>query len=160
MSRQQTIVSLSVAVLWLLPAWARSQTSSGDQDFTYTISTSTPWTDTGLDLQTGDLLQISASSAVSSACDPRGVSGAPQAALPLPSALAGALIARLHAQGASPLLIGSGMEVRLEEPSHLFLGVNTGSQPPCMGAFSVIVHRVKAASNPRSQQLKSQLSTC
>lgn len=159
MSRQQTIVSLSVAVLWLLPAWARSQTSSGDQDFTYTISTSTPWTDTGLDLQTGDLLQISASSAVSSACDPRGVSGAPQAALPLPSALAGALIARLHAQGASPLLIGSGMEVRLEEPSHLFLGVNTGSQPPCMGAFSVIVHRVKAASNPRSQQLKSQLST-
>lgn len=159
MSRQQTIVSLSLAVLWLLSAWVRSQTSSEGQDFIYTISTSTQWTDTGLDLQSGDLLQISASSAVSSACDPQGVSGAAQSALPLPTALAGALIARLHAQGASPLLIGSGKEIRVEEPSHLFLGVNTSGQPPCTGTFSVKVHRVKAGSNPRSEQVKTQLST-
>jgi hypothetical protein len=160
MSRHQTIVSLSLslAVLWLLPARAWSQTSSEGQDFTYTISTSTPWTDTGLDLQSGDLLQVFASSAASSGCDPRGVSAAPQTALPLPSALAGALIARLHAQGASPILIGTGAELHVEEPSHLFFGVNTSGQSPCAGAFSVTVHRAKAASNPRSQQLKSQLS--
>ena len=39
MSRQPTIVSLSLVVLWLLPAWVRSQTVSESQDFTYTIST-------------------------------------------------------------------------------------------------------------------------
>jgi uncharacterized low-complexity protein len=55
------------------------------------------------------------------------------------------------------------MELRIEEPSHLFLGVNASGEPPCAGAFLVTVHRVaagasEASSQPRSQQLKSQLS--
>ena len=140
------------------------------EDFTYTISTSQAWTDTGLDLQSGDQLQISASGAGSSGCDPRGVSAPAPSALPLASAPAGALIARLYAHGASPLLVGSGANLHIAEPSHLFLGVNMSGVPPCSGAFVVSVHKVAAVSagspatsdsgsQPRSQQLKSQLST-
>src|SRR5579864_7136116 len=116
---------------------------SGGQDFSYTVSAAQVWTDTQLDLQTGDVLQISSSSAASavpdrhavggSGCDPQGVTGGSTAGLPLASAPAGALIARLHAQGAAPLLVGSGTELRIEEPSHLFLGVNSSGTPPCQG---------------------------
>lgn len=175
---QRTVLGLSLAVASLAPASAWSQSASGGLDFAYTISTSQPWTDTGLDLQSGDLLEITAGSAASSGCDPRGVSGAAKpAALPVTSAPAGALIARLHAHGASPLLVGSGTELRIAEPAHLFLGVNSEVEPPCAGAFSVTVHRVATGSalaqaepssassgasdtsKPRSQQLKSQLGT-
>lgn len=165
MVRQRTVVAL--AAFCFLPALAWSQTASGSQDYSYTISTSQPWTDTRLDLQSGDSLQISAVSDSCSGCDPRGVSGAAQTAgLPLASAPPGALIARLHAHGASPILAASGTKLIIAEPSHLFLGVNASGEPPCAGTFLVIVHRVAAgspstsesASQSRSQQLKSQLS--
>jgi hypothetical protein len=176
-------LSLSLAFFWLPAALAWSQTTAAGEDFTYTISTSQAWTDTGLDLQSGDVLQIS-SSAAPSGCDPRGASGAAQTtALPLPSAPAGALIARLHAHGASPLLVASGAVLHIavlhiKEPSHLFLGVNIVGEPPCRGAFSVAIHRVaagsspaetegstaapsasEAAAKPRGEQLRSQLGT-
>ncbi|HYA47963.1 MAG TPA: hypothetical protein VEE87_00180, partial [archaeon] len=83
------------------------------QDFTFHVSADETWTDTSLDLQSGDVLEISASPAAPAspgapACDPKGTGGnAAQAAdLPLPAAPAGALIARLHSQGAAPLLVG------------------------------------------------------
>jgi len=77
------------------------------------------------------------------ACDPKGVTGTPSSQdLLLPSAPAGALIARLHAQGAAPLLVGDQGELHIEEPSHLFLGINTGGGGICQGAFEVKVHRV------------------
>jgi hypothetical protein len=178
MLRQRILVWLAVSCLLATLAW--SQTSLGGQDFTYAVPTSQPWTNTGLDLQTGDLLQISASSAASSGCDPQGDSAAHATGLPLASAPAGALIARLHAQGAAPILIASGAELRIEEPSHLYLGINAGGEPPCAGAFTVKVHRVvagstsaqvaapsssaapassAAGSQTRGEQLKSQLGT-
>jgi hypothetical protein len=170
--------SFTLTVLCFMAAQTSPQTASGSQDFTYTISTSQPWTDTGLDLHSGDLLQISATNAAASGCDPRGVSGgALIAGLPLASAPLGALIARLHAHGASALLVAAGTELHIAEPAHLFLGVNRNGEPPCEGAFVVTVHKVvggaklahaeasTASSNtsetsqPRSQQLKSELGT-
>jgi len=164
-------------VLYLSVRLVTGQT--GPQDLTYTITTGQAWTDTGLDLQSGDLLQISASAA---GCDPRGASGeASESALPLPTAPAGALIARLHGQRTAPLLIGASSEVPIKEASHLFLGVNSSGTPPCQGSFLVKVHRVPSAaaatasptsassggvssdgskqSETRGEQLKSQLST-
>jgi len=158
MARQRTLVALLLAIFGLLAARVWPQTSAEGEDLTYTISTSQPWTDTGLDLQSGDSLHISASRAETSGCDPQGVSGAAQGNLPLPSAPAGALIAQLHAHGASPFLVADGTELHIVEPSHLFLGVNASGRPPCTGAFLVAVHRVAAGSETRSQQLKSQLS--
>ncbi|MGO9125868.1 MAG: LssY C-terminal domain-containing protein [Terriglobales bacterium] len=166
------IFGLTAAVVLGLPAFA--------QDSTYVVSTSQTWVDTGLDLQPGDAVQISATGSGdpgAGSCDPGGVSGAAFTAnLPLPSAPDGALIARLHTQGAAPLLIGSNRDLHIDEVSHLFLSVNVVGNPPCQGKFAVKVHRVaggaaassstssagsagSAGSENRGEQLKSQLAT-
>jgi hypothetical protein len=121
-------------------------TASYRQDLTFTISTEPTWTDTGVDLQAGDTLQISAAPGAGN-CDPNGATGstAPQTGLPLPSAPAGALIARLHAQGAGPILVGGGSELNIEEASHLFLRANVAGTPSCQGSFEVKVRRIQAA---------------
>src|SRR5208282_1486896 len=113
MSRQ---LSLSLATLLLCAYHAQAQTTPIAQTFTFQVSAAPTWTDTGLDLQPGDTVEISssvdASAGGSPACEPTGVSAA-TADLTLPSAPAGALIARLHAQGAVPLLIGAGTELQI-----------------------------------------------
>jgi len=159
-----------------------AQVTSTAQNFTVQVSTAQPWTDSGLDLQSGDVLEISAAAspdrqAVSGApaCDSKGVPGtaattsAQTANLPLPSAPAGALIARLHAHGAAPLLVGASREFHIAEPSHLMLGINMSGSAPCQGQLAVTIRVIPAGSSPagtadsqpqpRSQQLKSQLST-
>jgi hypothetical protein len=123
------------------------QSNSVAQDFTYSVWSGQNWTDTGLDLQSGDVVEIFASAAPSSvcdgtACDPNGVnSTVSKGDLPLSSATPGALIARLHAQGAA-LLVGASRELHIDGPSHLLLRMNMGSTVPCEGALSVKVHRI------------------
>ena len=112
------------------------------KDYSFTISTAQPWTDTGVDLHPGEVLQINAS--LGENCDPAGVSGSASTGLPVVSAPAGALIARLQAQGV-PVLIGSGQQLKVEAPGHLFLGVNTSGTPPCAGSFAVKVNVTSAA---------------
>ena len=58
---------------------SRLQRPQGTNSFT--ISTAQPWTDTGVDLKVGEVLQINATSAEN--CDPAGVSGAAGAGLPV-----------------------------------------------------------------------------
>jgi hypothetical protein len=151
------------------PFW--SQSTSNPQDFTFQVSAAQAWTDTSLDLQPGDVIKIAVVSSPTSG----GGSGCDQAAhaqaadLPLPSAHEGALIARLHAQGAEPLLVEDGTELHIKEASHLYLGINMASTSACAGSFSVSVHKVLTGSSAtaatpqsqqsRGQQLKSQLST-
>ena len=143
--------------------------TSAPEDLNVQISAVQGWVDTGLDLQTGDSLEISAvpSSAAPNgqagpACDPKGVVSdvSQNAGLPLPSAPAGALIARLEAQGSTPILVGGDRELRIEKPSHLFLGMNASTIAVCQGGFAVKVRRTPASSGSvRSEQLKSQLAT-
>ena len=125
-----------------VPAFAQFQVASAGRDYSFTIPTAQPWTDTGVDLQTGDVLQIHSSPGET--CDPAGVSGGPGAGLPVVTAPAGALIARLQSQG-TPVLVGSGKELKVDEPGHLFLGVNTAGAPPCSGTFAVKIHIAAAA---------------
>ncbi|HEV3206770.1 MAG TPA: hypothetical protein VGZ28_07430, partial [Terriglobales bacterium] len=61
-----------------------------------------PWTDTGVDLQAGELLAVTTgASSGANSCDPEGVSGSAEGStgLPVANAPAGALIARLQAEG-------------------------------------------------------------
>ncbi len=125
-----------------LPASAQFQIATAGRDYSFTISTAQPWTDTGVDLQTGDVLQIHSSPGET--CDPAGVSDGPSTGLPVVSAPAGALIARLQPQ-AVPVLVGSGKQLKVDEPGHLFLGVNTAGAPPCSGNFAVKIHIAAAA---------------
>src|ERR1700758_975885 len=88
------------------------QASPGAQDLTFQVSSARAWTDTSLDLQSGDVVEISAvpmapSGSGGTACDPNGLSSnASPSNLPLAAAPPGALIVRLHPQGAAPLLVG------------------------------------------------------
>jgi hypothetical protein len=126
-----------LAATFTLPASAQFQIATAGRDYSFTISTTQPWTDTGVDLQTGDVLQIHSSSGET--CDPAGVTGGPGTGLPVVSAPTGALIARLQSQG-PPVLVGSGKQLKADEPGHLFLGVNTAGAPPCTGSFAVKIH--------------------
>jgi hypothetical protein len=166
--------SLPLATLLLCAVYAQAQTTSAAQKATFQVSVTSAWTDTGMDLQSGDAVEISSSASAegSPACDPKGVSS-PSANLPLPTAPAGALIARLHAQGAVPLLVGAGTELKIEESSHLFLGMNMAGAAPCQGSLTVKVRKTPAGtsttsvgsstsepqSKTRGEQLKSQLGT-
>jgi len=134
------------------------------QDFSFQVSAERAWTDTGLDLQSGDTLQITALPGGS--CDPAGT-GATGSDLPFPSAAAGTLLARLHAQGAAPLRVGASARLKIEEASHLYLGLNyAGLNGACDGAVSVKVHRTPEGSaenssddQNRGEHLKSQLES-
>ena len=94
--------------------WAQSAAAVAARDYSFTISTAQPWTDTGVDLQAGQVLEINSSSAAS--CDPAGMSGAASSGLPVVSAPAGALIARLQSQGV-PVLIGNGNSSKSTGPA-------------------------------------------
>jgi len=172
--RRPTLLFLTFAISVPLNA----QSSSNPRELTFQISASSPWTDTGLSLQTGDIITIAAVSASSVSsdsaakrCYPAGQSGgsANNAGLPVPEAGAGALIAKLQAD-AAPILVGARNELHIDKPSHLFLGMNITSSSPatCQGGFEVKVQTAGSASeatNPsstqqtsRGSQLKSQLA--
>lgn len=165
-------LALVLAILAFCSSQIGAQSAATGQDFTFQVSTAQPgaaqaWTDTGLDLQAGDAVNISLDSPASAqACDQ---ATSQPADLPLPSAHVGTLIARLHAHGA-PLLVGTGTELKIEEPSHLFLGINTASNSTCQLTLSVKVHKIASSSTgnsastgdnqqTRGTQLKSQLAT-
>jgi hypothetical protein len=144
---------LLAAAFTLPAASAQFQIATAGRDYSFTISTAQTWTDTGVDLQKGDILQFHVTS--SESCDPAGVSGAAGTGLPVVSAPAGALIARLQAQG-GPILIGSGKQVKAEESGHLFLGVNASGALPCSGSFAVKIH-IAAGATPAAPVAGSSL---
>jgi hypothetical protein len=164
-----SIACLAVLILSVCDVAAQSSSNSALE---FHVSAAPGWTDTGLDLQSGDVVKVTAESSISSekhtdsgapVCSPAGLSNvAPQPGLPLPSAPPGSLIASLHARGATPVLVGSGSDLHIEKASHLLLGMNTAAGPSCQGGFTVKVQRVAsteaAAAQTRGAQLKSQLN--
>ena len=83
------------------------------QEYSFTISASQPWTDTGIDLSAGDSLALNAQSKAGSAndCSPNGAGSNSSEKLPLSSAPAGALIARTS-EKVDALLVGARPRVK------------------------------------------------
>jgi hypothetical protein len=129
--------SLFTASLLVLLSVAVAPLSA--QDYKFTIPTTQPWTDTGVDLQTGQVVALTATPSAGG-CDPAGVVSAGGSAgnLPVAAANPGALIARLQENG-PVALVGAGQQLRAAEAGHLFLGVNSSGLPPCQGSFAVKV---------------------
>jgi hypothetical protein len=124
------------------------------QTLNFTVSTSQPWTDTGLDLQAGQSLGIAASPAQGSPCDPAGMAGgAAGGKLPNPSGAPGALVARFQENG-QVWVIGTNRQFQTTPAGHLWLGVNSEGASPCKGAFSVKVQlgSVAAATSGAASQ--------
>ena len=176
MARQLTF---PLAILFLLPcsSYAAGQVTSTARDITVRVSTAQRWMDSRIDLQSGDVLELSATapsaqnaSSDGPACDANGVkTTARPADLPLSSAPAGALIAQFHAHGSSPIFVGTSREFHIGETSHLMLGINSSSPSLCHGELAVKVHvrhassaassTTEAQAKPRGEQLRSQLSS-
>ncbi len=159
------LLVLAIMFLGCIPVGAQS---TPKEELSFQVSVAQPWTDTKLDLQPGDSVKITATAAASGspACDPKGISGASNSNLPLPSAAPGSLIAKLHDQGAAPIFVGASEELHIQEASHLFLGMNAAGSPPCQGALTVKVEKssgsaataASAQQETRGAQLKSQLA--
>jgi LssY C-terminus len=164
-------ISIVLLALATLASQVAAQSSPTGNEITIQLSSAKPSVDTGLDFHSGDLVKITASpaSTASSACNPAGSSSAPAAtdALPLATALSGTLIARLHGQDSTPVLIGSERELKIEDASHLLLGMNYSGKPSCDGDVVVKIQKIPADSAgketaqqvSRGQQLKTQLGT-
>ena len=156
-----------LSALLLCSGLIAAQSAPSPEVHTFEVP-STQWTDTGLDLQAGQTISISALKP-SGNCDPAGMSAdsANTGNLPLPDAKPGALIAKLHAHGAEPLLVGAKTELHIDSVSHLFLGMNASGTAPCEGGFKVSVEvsnsqgtQPDSSAQPKTRggQLKSQLA--
>src|SRR5579863_1936347 len=74
LTKKWTRIFEVAAIAVLACSQGMAQTApAADSDHSFNVSTTQPWTDTGLDLQTGDVLDITASG---TQCDPQGVGGA------------------------------------------------------------------------------------
>jgi LssY C-terminus len=131
--------------------------------YSFTISASQTWIDTGVDIAAEDDLAIAAESKPESdkTCDPQGTASnaATKDKRPLDSAPAGALMAKL-ADSAEPVLVGSSHELHSQSPGHLFLGVNGGADSKCVFVVKVeISHSNAALSNAPAASVKEKLSS-
>jgi len=143
------LIACSALGLWLTVAALPSSLAA--QDYRFTVSAGQPWTDTGVDLAAGNVVVVTAAPDTGSNCDPAGVNSTAGSGqnLPVPSALPGALLARLQDKGA-PMLVGASQQLRVAQPGHLFLGVNVDGTAPCVGSFAVKVHITPAGSSTES----------
>ena len=134
MAVRSSIALLVLGVATLCPAQ-----SPAASDYSFTISGTQTWTDTGVDLEAGDVVSLTAEAKTGSECDPKG-SSATQSSdnLPLASAASKALIAKTTDQG-SPTLVGTSGEVRSPEGGRLFLGVNETSATNCVFTVKAFV---------------------
>jgi hypothetical protein len=122
------------------------------------ISSTQAWTDTGLDLHPGDVLEIMSSppdstsapgpgselNSAASSC--RSTATADSSVnLQLPSAPLGALVGKLHRQGAEPFLVDDRKQIKIEEQGHLFLAVNVGEPATCQQTVATKVKLTSAA---------------
>ena len=165
------IVALSYSALGQIVTQNQlAPSGQGGADLNLTIPAAPGWTDTGVDLHPGDVVQISATTAPSEGaagtsgqgCDPAGTrDSSSQAGLPLSSAPTGALIAKLSAQNPAPVLVGAQQQLKIEQAGHLFLGANISGQASCQGSFAVRIHvsSAAAAQAVAPAGIKNKLST-
>ena len=123
-------VILSV-ILFSLLGFGQDRPQSPSADYKFQVPAGNVWTDTGLDLNPGDRIQIRGG-----ILDCGSPAASEKAHLPLPSAPGGALLARLHAE-APPVSASPDADIPIVDPSHLYLGVNAWG---CDGKTAAMVH--------------------
>jgi LssY-like putative type I secretion system component LssY len=142
---------LRVLFCFVFVQFSFAQAVSAGNEFS--VPASDKWIDTNIDLKAGDVVTITAIDPTAD-CNPRG-EGAPSDKLPVPSGAPGALIAKLSAQDPAPVLIGANKLLPVNQPGHLFLGVNGTSS--CKDAFKVKVQMGGGAADA-ANSVKSKLA--
>jgi hypothetical protein len=169
-TRSFSVFTLVIGIVCLtaaLPLAVQAQTTPPTQtiaepvDKTIEVVPSQSWLDTGVDLHSGDLVSISATTVGSGdqMCDPQGVPDLPKPGkLPIESALPGALIARLQKDAPTAVFVGSNRQLRITEPGLLYLGSNLSENSSCSGKYSVKIHVAPWGANEVTS-IKSKLAS-
>lgn len=125
------------------------------------------WTDTGIEIVANDRVVITASGTIqNSAAQKSGPEGVARGwrdmlkTLPVNSAGNGALIGRMgDAAAAVPFLVGASKELTVNNPGHLFLGINQATSEQSGGSFHVSVKLVPAEQAAAGAQPSDTTST-
>ena len=140
------IFSLALVV----PVWAQSREVD--------VQPAAGWVDTGVDVNAGDTLQVTAKGQLqyTNAKQPNGAGGLPRGFgdlvrnLPVNSAGRGALVGRIgSSEAARPFLIGESMDHAVIVSGRLFIAVNETTFDQATGSFHVSINRVAAAATKK-----------
>lgn len=152
---------LSLLLLVSSSLWAQTTpTITAPYDKTVEITPSQTWTDSGIDLHPGDVLEISATAVGTGdrLCDPQGLANVAKAGnLPLESALPGALVAKLQEKADTPVFVGAQRRLKIAEAGRLYFGSNLTGAAACTGKYAVKVHVVPGAGTD-AVSVKSKLA--
>jgi LssY-like putative type I secretion system component LssY len=154
-----------VGLTLILTPWLWAQTSqptvAAPVDKTVEVSPSQSWTDSGIDLHPGDVIEISATTTGtgSGPCDPQGLTNVPNAGkLPLESALPASLLAKLKEKSEAPLYVGAARNLKITEAGRLYFGSNLGAPAVCTGKYSVKIH-ITPGAGTEAASMKSKLAS-
>jgi hypothetical protein len=150
----------AVALIVLaLGAWLLTRSGDGSQDTSDTTASVTvsepgrvsspvtvdgtkPWTDTGIDVSKGDLVEVTATGSVFhnefASTGPEGIPNTPLLATPLPSANHAGLLGRV-AQDGAPFFVGASSTFTADRDGRLFLGINDGGLENNRGQWDATV---------------------
>jgi len=151
---------LAAAIISSAAAYADSNAKSAN----VTVSSSPQWVDTGMDVQAGDKLHITAKGTVTMGNN-TGVTadGAARAwtdtlrALIVPSAGRGALVGRIgNSDAATPFFIGADGTVQAPIAGRLYLAINADSTQTPDGSYKVHIDRTASAAATASGAAASQ----
>ncbi len=153
------VVAVAVAIcIGLLQSAAPAATPTPTVSKDVTISGDNPWVDTGMDVNAGDKLHITATGTVDFSDKPGvGPQGAERGwkdtlrALSMPSAGRGALVGQVgNDRAATPFLVGADGTVLIPFGGRLYLGINQDALSKPTGSYQVHIERTatpKAADN-------------
>lgn len=114
-------ISIVISLFGLLPLFGQTAPASTPaKDYSFTISASGKWIDTGITLQNGETVQISPATA---GCATQASESSAQQNLPLAVVPAGSLLAKL-AQDAAPVPVPANGKILILKTGHLYLGLN------------------------------------
>ena len=139
---------ISILLFSSLPLLCQTTPASTPaKDYSFTINASGDWVDTAISLQNGETVDISPATA---GCATQTSASSGQQNLPLSSAPAGSLIAKL-AQDATPMVVPANGKIQILQAGHLFLGLN--GKCPANATITVQVSQT-SQSNKLKQQLE------
>ncbi len=135
-------------------AAALATSAASNTSLTVTVSGSQKWVDTGMDVEAGDKLHITAKGTVNMGNN-SGITAAGAArgwvdtlrALMVPSAGRGALVGRVgNSDAATPFFIGANGTVQAPIAGRLYLGINQDSMQTPDGGYQVHIDRTPTSS--------------
>jgi len=149
------VVVFPIVLLFTCLLFAQSTSQTRKQTKEFDLSGDQKWLDTGVDVQSGDTLKITATGTVHyPSYKESGPEGLPRGwrdllrIFPLSDANHGALIGRIGGEATEPFLIGPSRESRVTAGGRLYLGLNqTDSEHPD-GSFHVKIEVTPRAAAP------------